>query len=107
MYILITVWFPASKGLEIGKKALEINEKIPEDETISKTILPGGLMRTKNGIKGISIYEVMEGKFEEAFSRASEILALYAEAEGVNSRIDTMATITEAMATIRLAIPAA
>jgi len=107
VYILITVWFPASKSLEVGKKALEIIEKVPEDETISKTILPGGLMRTKNGIKGISIYEVMEGKLEEAYNRAGEILALYAEIEGVNSRIDTMATITEAMATIRLAIPAA
>ena len=106
MYILITVWFPASKGLEVGKKALEIVEKLPEDETISKTILPGGLMRTKNGIKGIAIYEVMEGKFEEAFNRASEILELYAEVEGLNSRIDTMATALEAMESIGLAIPA-
>jgi len=106
MYILLTVWFPASKGLEVGKKALEINEKIPDDETILKTILPGGLMRTKNGIKGITIFEVMEGKLEEAYARASEILALYAEVEGVNSRIDTMTTAAEALESIGLAIPA-
>ena len=106
MYILITVWFPANKAIEVGKKALEITEKLPEDETISKTILPGGLMRTKNGIKGIAIYEVIEGKFEEAYGRASEILALYAEIEGLNSRIDTMTTAIEAMESIGLAIPA-
>ncbi|MHA2009279.1 MAG: hypothetical protein ACXABO_19030 [Promethearchaeota archaeon] len=81
-------------------------EQLPEDETISKTILDGGLMRTKNGIKAIAIYEAMEGKFEEAFNRAGEILALYAEIEGVNSRIDTMATAAEAMESIGLAIPA-
>ena len=106
MYILINVWFPASKALEVGKKALEIVEKLPEDETISKTILPGGLMRTKNGIKGIAIYEVMGGKFEEAFNRASEILPLYAVVEGLNSRIDTMTTAADALENIGLAIPA-
>ncbi len=106
MYILITVWFPASKAVEVGKKALEIMEKLPQDEMISKTILPGGLMRTKNGTKGIAVYEVMEGKFEEAFNRASEILALYAEVEGLNSRIDTMTTAAEALETTGLAIPA-
>jgi len=106
VYILLTVWFPASKSLEIGKKALEVIEKVPEDETISKTILAGGLMRTKNGIKGISIYEVMEGKFEEAYSLAGDILAIYAEVEGVNSRIDTMTSAVEAMESIGLAIPA-
>lgn len=106
MYILITVWFPASKAIEVGKKALEVAEKFPEDETISKTILRGGLMRTKNGIKGISVNEVMEGKFEEIYNRASEILTLYAEIEGVNSRIDTIATAAEAMESIGLAIPA-
>ncbi len=106
MYILLTVWFPASKAIEVGKKTLEINKKFPDDETISKTILPGGLMRTKNGIKGISVEEVMEGKFEEAYNRATEILSLYAEVEGLNCRIDTMATGAEAMESIGLAIPA-
>lgn len=70
MYILLTVWFPASKSIEVGKKALEVMENLPEDEKIAKTILPGGLMRTKNGIKGISVYEVVEGKFEQAYEWA-------------------------------------
>ncbi|MFX1377191.1 MAG: hypothetical protein ACFFA0_15405 [Promethearchaeota archaeon] len=81
-------------------------ENFPEDRTIAKTILLGGLMRTKNGIKGISIYEVVEGKFEEAFGWASNILTSYAEVDGLNCRIDTMATAAEAMESIGLAIPA-
>lgn len=106
MYILLTVWFPASKSIEVGKKALEVMENLPEDEKIAKTILPGGLMRTKNGIKGISVYEVVEGKFEQAYEWAGEILAQYAEVEGLNCRIDTMTTAAEAMESIGLAIPA-
>jgi hypothetical protein len=106
MYILLTVWFPASKSIEVGKKALEVMENLPEDEKIAKTILPGGLMRTKNGIKGISVYEVVEGKFEQAYEWAGEILSQYAEVEGLNCRIDTMTTAAEAMESIGLAIPA-
>ncbi|MHA2391064.1 MAG: hypothetical protein ACXAEX_03770 [Promethearchaeota archaeon] len=106
MYILLTVWFPARISIEVGKKALEINEKLPDDETILKTVLDGGLMRTKNGIKGIAVWEVMEGKFEEAYSRVGEILALYAEVDGLNGRMDVMTTAAEAMESIGLAIPA-
>ncbi|MFX0028798.1 MAG: hypothetical protein ACFE8B_06285 [Candidatus Hermodarchaeota archaeon] len=106
MYILLTVWFPASKSMEVGKKAIDVMEQFPEDETIMKTILPGGLMRTKNGIKGISVFEVVEGKFERAYERAGNILNLYAEVDGLNCRIDTMATAMEAMESIGLAIPA-
>ena len=92
MYILITVWFPASKSIEVGKKTIEVNERFPDDESILKTILPGGLMRTKNGIKGISVFEVVEGKFEQAYERAGDILSAYAEVDGLNCRIDTMPT---------------
>ena len=66
-YILSTVWFPPVKGEEIGKKFLEVTKKHPVDKTIVKTILNGALMRTKYGIKAISIYEVKEGKLEAAF----------------------------------------
>ena len=48
----------------------------------------------------------MEGKFEEAYNRVTEILSLYAEVEGLNCRIDTMTTAAEAMESIGLAIPA-
>ncbi|MFW9824517.1 MAG: hypothetical protein ACFFE4_16355 [Candidatus Thorarchaeota archaeon] len=106
MYILLTVWFPASKSIEVGKKALEIMENFPEDESILKTVLPGGLMRTKNGIKGIAVYEIIEGKFEEAYTLVSDILTSYAEVDGLNGKIDTMATAVEAMESIGLAIPA-
>lgn len=106
MYILITVWFPASKSIEVGKKTIEVNERFPDDESILKTILPGGLMRTKNGIKGISVFEVVEGKFEQAYERAGDILSAYAEVDGLNCRIDTMTTGAEAMESIGLALPA-
>ncbi|MFW9940132.1 MAG: hypothetical protein ACFFFT_03770 [Candidatus Thorarchaeota archaeon] len=105
MYILISVWYPPTKSMEVGKKYIEATQKFPEDETIYKTILEGGIMRTKNGIKAIQIHEILEGKLEEAFTRFNEVLQFFAEIEGFNSRIDTMGTVAEAMEVIGLAIP--
>jgi hypothetical protein len=106
MYLLLTVWWPVNKGLEVGKKALEAAEKFPADESISKMVLDAGIMRTKNGIKAIQVQEVMEGKLEQAITRINEFIAFLSEIEGVNTRIDTMATSAEAMEFIGLTIPA-
>ena len=43
----------------------------------------------------ISVFEVVEGKFEEAYNRINDILASYAEVDGLNCRMDTMATAVE------------
>jgi len=83
VYLLSTVWFPPVKGEEVGKKLLEVVKKYPDDKSIGKTVLAGALMRTKYGIKGISIYEVKEGKLEVALERVSDILAIYSEIEGI------------------------
>ena len=105
VYLLATVWFPPHKGEEVGKKFLEIAKKFPEDRSLGKSVLDGALMRTKYGIKAITISEVKEGKLEAATDRVNEILALYSEIEGVNSRVDTMATLVESLDIVGLKAP--
>ena len=105
VYLLATVWFPPHKGEEVGKKFLEIAKKFPEDRSLGKSVLDGALMRTKYGIKAITISEVKEGKLDDGLARVSEILALYSEIEGVNSRVDTMATLVESMEMVGLKPP--
>jgi len=105
VYLLATVWFPPHKGEEVGKKFLEITKKFPEDRSLGKSVLDGALMRTKYGIKAITISEVKEGKLDDGLARVSEILALYSEIEGVNSRVDTMATLVESMEMVGLKAP--
>jgi hypothetical protein len=106
VYILVTMWWPNSKSIEVGKKGIELPEKFPPDESILKVVLDAGLMRTREGIKAISVSEVMEGKLEEALQRIGEVLEFYSEIEGLNCRFDIMTTAAEAMASIGLAIPA-
>jgi len=105
VYLLATVWFPPHKGEEVGKKFLEIAKKFPEDRSLGKSVLDGALMRTKDGIKAITISEVKEGKLDVRLARISEILALYSEIEGVNSRVDTMATLIESLEIVGLKPP--
>jgi len=105
VYLLSTVWFPPVKGEEVGKKFLEVVKKYPENKSLGKSVLAGALMRTKYGIKSIAIYQVKEGKLDAALEWVSDILAAYSEIEGVNSRIDTMATLVESMESIGLKVP--
>jgi hypothetical protein len=105
VYLLFTIWFPPHKGEEVGKKFLEYVKKFPEDRSLGKTVLDGALMRTKNGIKVITISEVKEGKLDAALVRANNLLAFYSEVEGVNSRLDTMSTLVEAMDIVGLKVP--
>jgi len=105
VYLLSTVWFPPVKGEEVGKKFLENIKKYPEDKSLGKSVLAGALMRTKYGIKAIAIYQVKEGKLDAALEWVGDILAAYSEIEGVNSRVDTMATLVESMEAIGLKVP--
>lgn len=104
-YIFSTVWFPPSKGEEVGKKFLEVAKRFPPDKSLGKTVFPGALMRTKSGIKSISMFEVKEGKLEAAIERVNEVLAAYSEIEGVNSTMYTMASVGEALEMIGLKAP--
>ena len=104
-YLFVNVWFPPQKGQEIGKKYLEYMQKFPEDSSIGKTMIQGALMRTKHGIKGVTITEVNEGKLEAAIDRAQDLVDVYSEIEGVNARFDIMATLGESMEMIGLKMP--
>ena len=56
VYIMSTIWFPASKVEEVGKKFLEVR-KTPLDRSIMKRVVPMGVRITKEGIRNIGIYE--------------------------------------------------
>ena len=104
-YIFSTVWFPPTKGEEVGKKFLEVAKKFPPDKSLGKTLFPAALMRTQSGIKSISMFEVKDGKLEAALERVNEVLAAYSEIEGVNSTLVTMATLAEALDLVGLKPP--
>ena len=105
VYIFSTVWFPPFRGEEVGKKFLEVAKKFPQDKSLGKTLFPGALMRTQSGIKSISMFEVKDGKLEAALERVNKVLAVYSEIEGVNSTVELMATLAEALELVGVKAP--
>ena len=105
VYIMVTVWFPANKAKEVGKKVIEAASKYPPDRTLSKTVLQAGLRATKDGIKSYAISEVKEGKYKEAIARTNEEMLFYAEIEGYKYEIQTLMSGVEAMPLIGLKMP--
>lgn len=105
VYILITVWFPPSKRMEVAKKAIEVAQKIPPDPSLVTVVVPNAIMGSPNGITSLSISEVKEGKLEEALTFTAENIMEYLDIEGFSYKIDLANTLAEAMASLNLKMP--
>jgi len=94
MVLLInTVYFPADKAAEVGKKYIEVLKKYPPDRSIAKTISVG-VKTTIKGIKVLGISDVKKGKLEEAYQRLTESSLMYASIEGFKYKIEVRQDVT-------------
>jgi hypothetical protein len=107
MVLLISqTWYPASQAEKAGKAYLEALQKYPDDRTIGKPILRSGVKIEKEGIHGISVYSVNEGKFKKAMDLAvNRMLILGNAIEGIRMSIDTYYDLTEALPFVGLKAP--
>ena len=93
--IMVTSWIPPDKGTEVGKKYLEVMQKIPF-ESFEKPLVNAGNM-IKDGLKVIVIVEVEKGKYEEALNLAVKRESEFFGIDGYRSEIETLLTLEEAM----------
>ncbi|MFX0037605.1 MAG: hypothetical protein ACFE9I_18450 [Candidatus Hermodarchaeota archaeon] len=104
--IVSQTWYPASQAEKAGKAYLEVMKKYPDNRTIGKPILRSGVKIEKEGIHGIAVYSVNEGKFKEAMDLAvNRMLILGKEIEGIKMSIDTYYDVTEALPFVGLSAP--
>ena len=68
VFTIMTVWYPIGKSSEVAKKWVESLQKYPPDPSLFKT-LAIGVKPTKEGIKVVSISDVVKGKYQEALLR--------------------------------------
>jgi hypothetical protein len=85
----------------VAKKYLEVMEKNPPDETISKTIVPAAVTSTKDGLQTLTIDEVESPKVGDAINRDTRIMAEFRN-EGFKYEIKTWAKVEEALESIGL-----
>jgi hypothetical protein len=103
--LVTTIWVPASKAIEVGKKFLEVSSKYPDDPSSGKSVLRVAVKTTKDGIKTMGITEIVKGKVEEVLANANEQMLLYSEIEGLRYKIETWMSGTEALPLVGLKMP--
>lgn len=101
-YIITRCWYPNHLADVVAKKYLEVMEKNPPDETISKTIVPAAITSTKDGLETLTIDEVESPKVGDAINRDTRIMAEFRNIEGFKYEIKTWAKVEEALESIGL-----
>jgi len=104
-YLITKSIYPSEKAPEVAKKYLEVLKKYPPDENLEDTLVPAAVKGTLQGIQGIGITEVKEGKLEEAITRTGKMMAMLMSIPGFEYTIEIHSTITEALETIGMSLP--
>jgi len=97
--------YPPNKQIEVQNKFFEINSKYPPDESLMKLVLRMGVRVTKDGYEVISINDIPDGKYTEAFNRTAANLHEYSGIEGYRAEIRTYLSGEEAFKIIGKKLP--
>jgi hypothetical protein len=101
-YIITRCWYPLHKAGEPGKKYLEVMEKYPRDESISKAVVPVAVTSTKDGLETLSVEEVESQKVGEAYDREARRMVEFREIEGFSYEVKVWSKVEEALEMIGL-----
>ncbi|MFX0081739.1 MAG: hypothetical protein ACFE94_08300 [Candidatus Hodarchaeota archaeon] len=104
-YIVSFVKYPSHLGPKIAKKYLEFLQKFPPDDSLGENIIPSAVKVTEEGLRGLSVTRVKEGKFDEAYKLAIDQRAFFLDVEGYEGSIEVWATIEEALVAVGMKLP--
>jgi len=105
MYMVSITKFPVNKGKEVGERFIEATKKFPPDRTLEKEILRMAAKITGDEVTSITISEVKEGKFQEAFKRSHEVMMFYSDIEGIKFDVQPYLSGVEAFPLVGLKMP--
>jgi len=88
MYIITRMVYPASKAKEVANRFLEVMQKFPPDESLGNRVVPLATRRTRKGVETISVFEVKEGRLEQALNRTSQLYQMFSDIDGFEKSID-------------------
>ena len=102
--IMITSWIPQGKETEVGENYLEVMHEFP-GKSFEKSVLPLGVVSTKEGTKVVSIIKVEEGSYEKAINRITKRMLKLSSSNGLKYQIETLLSGIEALSLIGLQVP--
>lgn len=103
-YIFIKSTYPSHKIDEVVKKYLEVLQKFPPDPSMGEQVA-NATRADGQGIVGLTVFEVKEGKFDEAMKRWMSAMTEFRNIEGYEYSMDVWATVIEAFAAIGMTPP--
>ena len=93
-HIVLTSWWPYSKGEEVQNKYYEI---LPRFQAVVKSIKIY-FKNVKVGMRGMVFFEIEQGKLEEAMTTINALAAEITAIEGFTFEIETQVSLEEALA---------
>ena len=104
-YIITTSLYPSDKGPEVAEKYLEAIQKYPPDENLATQVVPAAVKATHQGIRVTGILEVKEGKLEEAYTRAANMMVMFQNIVGFEYTMEINFKVEEALSLIGMTLP--
>lgn len=96
--------YPTHKIDEVVKKNLEIVPKYPPNPSLGESVVTAA-KGVDQGIVSLTVYEVKEGKFDEAMEIWMKGAAEFRNIEGLEYSIEVWATTAEAMGALGMTPP--
>jgi hypothetical protein len=103
-YIVTKVVYPSDKVPEVAKTYLQAMEKFPSDESISVE-LAHGIKSTLDGMTGLTIVDVVDGKLQEAMKLISSRMVMFHSIVGFKNSVDVYYKLEEAFSLIGKSVP--
>ena len=103
-YIFTKIIYPPHKIDEMVKKYIEILPKYPPDPSLGEVAV-GATKTSEEGIVSLTVFEVKEGKLQEALNLTNRNVSEYRTVEGVKYSIEVWGTAIEAFAAIGMTPP--
>lgn len=104
--VVIHSWFPHDKSAEVGKAFIEVMKKYPADRALYKQAVTACVRATENGIKGLAVDDIKEGKLKESLDLIYRRMLMFGDlVEGLKYEIEVYMSGTEAMPMVGLQMP--
>lgn len=98
-YIISHVIYPPNQSEKVAKRYLEMFKKLPLISSI-KRVIPAAILTSEKGFEVMMVDEVKRENQGAAIDYLSKFLVEFRDIEGLRYKIDSWATLNEAMAYI-------
>ncbi len=103
-YLIVTSIYPTETVNEVVKVYLEAIKKYPPDDSLGTEVVPSAVKTTHQGVQAIAISEIKKGKFEDAMTRSSKVMAMFNNIPGFEYTIEYYATVAEGLENLGVSI---